>query len=73
MEKIDWVERTGVKGGWPLVKKTYWEGRRGEERVCWITPLSNGEWLLTAPCGPGHISYRSTDCEELKKLATKNF
>ena len=73
MEEIDWTEHTGTRGGWPVTVKTYWEGRRGDERVCWITPLSNGEWLLAAPRENGRVTHRSTDCGELKALAATTF
>ena len=33
MDEIDWTEHTGTRGGWPVTVKTYWEGRRGDERV----------------------------------------
>ena len=69
---IQWVEHTGMVGGWPTTVKTYWEGLYNNKRKFWITPLSNGEWSLVSAGNKNNnnnntLSIRDKDCNKLKE------
>ena len=65
---MEWIEHTGVVGGWPTTVKTYWEGRCNNETKWWISPLSNKDWHLISAGQKERSSIRGA-VDELKRTA----